>query len=1237
MNHLIFLKNILLLLLALLYCHQSAAQTFVNKDAKGKNDGSSWEDAYTNLHDALVATKNGDQIWVTSGTYLPGKPGDPKTTTFHLTKGLQLYGGFAGTETNLSERTSLNKLTILSGDLSQDDIPDDFETNRSDNVSTIMLVENKTPTRPIIDGFTFTGGHAAENIVDNEQSQGGGLLSYSSAIIRNCIFLQNHAGISGGALYFEDSIVFDKTSTLIIDSCQFQNNNSKYAGGIYGLLYGETSSISIKNSTFQKNYAGRKGGAIQLVAMPKSANNKFVIEHCDFENNYTTKTPEGIEGGGGVYISPEGTSTLTSISHSNFKKNRTAGWGGAMAIKIFPGSLDNRVNIDSCRFETNYADTGGALMYQSIGSNDSIFISHSQFIGNTIEDIYGRFATHGGAVHMNYALEGKKAYSRIENCLFENNTNKEGDGGALSITPDRSGSFSSIYNSVFRGNRASGKGAAFAYAAIDKAYELEGCTFDNNKATKGDDHIYEKPLFDSTLFYIFFHGVLWVQILYSLLLLLISRERTTFYYTLLMIGISLFFLAIIDFKNIPFFNSISTPDRFLFVRLALTFILIGLVKFAQHYLNVNYYYPRFKKLVLYFMIVLLLNDAVSIIKDIFPSWEIYLELGGLKNIIGNLIFLVSLLLPVVWAILVSRKGYQPAKYFLLAMLFTGIALVILIVVNAKFSHFLDAPVIAIQSLILGTIIALGLADGYRVNLLKKDKARAERLAELDVAKTRLYTNITHEFRTPLTVIMGASDLVKGNESEKDLIKRNSKQLLQLINQMLDLSKLEGNALKLQPQQGNIIPFTEYLVESFQSMADSKHVRLTFYRELDELNMDYDAEKMQQIISNLLSNAIKFTGASGKVIVHAKEELFDGKPYLTLAVRDNGTGIPEANIPHIFDRFFQVDDSDVRRSEGSGIGLALVKELVELMNGQIEVTSKVGDGTVFTVRIPISKVAPIQSEDINANELLLPTGSNKSKESALPFQPFADDLPLALIIEDNKDIVSFLRTCLQRKYKIEVAYNGREGIDKALEIIPDIIISDVMMPEADGFTVCKTLKADERTSHVPIILLTAKATQEDKVHGLDMGADAYLSKPFHQEELEVRLQKLIELRQQLQQRYQKNSNSDPTSINTEDTFIQKLRSLIEENMEDETFSIIDLCRSVGLSRMQVHRKLKALTGMPATTFIHTVRLQKAYNLLSDTDLNVSEVAYKVGFSNHSYFSKLFVNQYGKIPSEIGNNK
>lgn len=567
------------------------------------------------------------------------------------------------------------------------------------------------------------------------------------------------------------------------------------------------------------------------------------------------------------------------------------------------------------------------------------------------------------------------------------------------------------------------------------------------------------------------------------------------------------------------------------------------------------------------------------------------------------------------------------------MFFSGLATVTTVFSFMQFSHFLNSPIITIQSLYLLTIITLGLADGYRINLLKKDKARAEQLAELDIAKTRLYNNITHEFRTPLTVIMGTTEMLRGNEPEKKLLQRNSKQLLQLINQMLDLSKLEGGALKLEPLQSDIIPFVEYLVESFQSLAASKHIQLTFYKELDELIMDYDSGKIQAIVTNLISNAIKFTPKSGKVVVHAKTDLVNKIPHLILAVRDSGSGIPEKDIPHIFDRFFQVDASDMRRSEGSGIGLALVKELVQLMKGSIEVTSKVEKGSVFTLQIPITNEAPLQIEGIGKQEVVAALVSPKESTETPPFQPISDELPLALIIEDNRDVVSFLRSCLQKKYKLEVAHNGREGIEKALEIVPDIIISDVMMPEADGYTVCKTLKADERTSHVPIIILTAKATQEDKVHGLDMGADAYLTKPFYREELEIRLKKLIELRQQLQKYYEHALGSPDSNLKVEDPFIEKLRAAIEDRIEDEKFGIAELCQTVNLSRMQVHRKLKALTNMPTTTFINTIRLQRAYRLLQETKLNVSEVAYQVGFSDHAYFTRLFVKKFGKTPSEI----
>ena len=1257
-----------IILLGLISCNFCNAQVFVNKDALGINDGSSWENAYNNLHLALDKVSTGEQVWIASGTYLPGKMGDPKNTTFHLKKGIHLYGGFAGVESKLSERDPFKYPTILSGDLNQDDIIDDLDSNRTDNVWTVMLVENSSDSIPIIDGLTFKSGHSDGNNKLYEESNGGGLFLYGPAFVRNCTFIQNYSSETAGALFLVDSLGIENAG-LKIDSCQFQNNQSTFGGainiklltgkvpsiiiqnssfsknsskekggGLYIVsnidgasvkvdscnfsinsssycggaiscdIYGKDNMVSIQNSTFSENQAQLIAGAINMYGKRGSSNNRFDVNHCDFIKNSTIQNGTGyIEGGGAIYVPMDGERNFINIQNSTFLENHSQGFAGAIGIRTKKLGANLHTLINNCQFDKNTSDNGGGLYYRSKGINDSLFVRQCKFIQNSISELIPNLATRGGAIHIKYSSASEESRTFIEDCTFIYNQSKNGDGGALAISPFGQGCFSSISNSSFTGNKSDGKGGAFFYLGADAGYELKACTFDNNQALDGGSLLYEPQTFGKRQFYIFFHGVLWFQILYSLLLFLISRERTTLYYALMMFGLSLFFVVVFDSINFPFLNEIPGDTRDVLYQVGVFLSVLGLIKFAQQYLNINQLVPVFKKIIFYFLSFFLFFELVFFARQ----FGLLGQIGeGTKFIVGNVLllcFTIGGLTPTAWAIIVLKKGFQPAKYFLLAMLFLGAALTWLVVSFLQ-TGAVGIPIVYIESLLLLSIITLALADGYRVNSLKKEKERAERLSALDIAKTRLYTNITHEFRTPLTVIMGATDLVKGNESEKNLIKRNSKQLLQLINQMLDLSKLEGGALKLESQQGNIIPFIEYLVESFQSTADVKHVRLTFFQDKETLQMDYDAVKMQQIISNLISNAVKFTATSGKVVVHAKEESFKGKPHLSLIVRDNGSGIPIEDLPHVFDRFFQVDASDLRRSEGSGIGLALVKELVELMNGQIEVTSIVDDGTVFTVRIPISKVAPLQDKPINTNDLLLPIDSLIEKEESLPFHTLSNDLPLALIIEDNKDIVSFLRSCLHRKYKIEVAYNGQQGINKALEIIPDIIISDVMMPEADGYSVCKTLKSDERTNHIPIILLTAKATQKDKVLGLDAGADAYLSKPFHQEELEIRLQKLIELRQQLQLRYQDDSINKSSIDNNEDEFIQKLRTIIEEKMEDESFSIVDLCHSIGLSRMQVHRKLKALTGMAATAFINSVRLQKAFDLLSDTDLNVSEVAY-----------------------------
>ena len=535
-------------------------------------------------------------------------------------------------------------------------------------------------------------------------------------------------------------------------------------------------------------------------------------------------------------------------------------------------------------------------------------------------------------------------------------------------------------------------------------------------------------------------------------------------------------------------------------------------------------------------------------------------------------------------------------------------------------------------------------------LQKQEQEEAQRLKEVDQLKSRFYTNITHEFRTPLTVIMGMTENIEGHSNERNLIKRNSNNLLRLINQLLDLSKAEAGNLKLNNTQGDIISYLRYLTESFYSMATDKGIRLTFYSEVDKMVMDYDELKIQQIIYNLLSNAIKFTKEDGKIVLHTNQIDKDGMPFLKIKVQDTGIGIPQEVIPHLFDRFYQADNSSTRKGEGTGIGLTLTHELIHLMNGTIEVNSKVhnpqkpldGGGTEFIVWLPITKHLQIKSKTQNE----IDSFSKKENLSVAPVitpngsvhQQIDSDAPILLIVEDNPDVVFYIRSLLEKDYQIQTAKNGALGIEKAIEIIPDIIISDVMMPVKDGYEVCEALKQDERTSHIPIVLLTAKATHDDKIEGLKYGADAYLTKPFRKDELMIRLEKLVAMRQQLQLRYSPITTTTVPTLPTEglpleDSFLEKLKTIVEQNLDNNQFGVPELGDAISMSKMQVYRKLKALTNQTPSVFIRTIRLQKGKELLETSEMTISEIAYDVGFSDPNYFSKTFQKEFGKSPRDF----
>lgn len=527
---------------------------------------------------------------------------------------------------------------------------------------------------------------------------------------------------------------------------------------------------------------------------------------------------------------------------------------------------------------------------------------------------------------------------------------------------------------------------------------------------------------------------------------------------------------------------------------------------------------------------------------------------------------------------------------------------------------------------------------YRYLLTRKINQQENlRLKDLDDVKTKLYTNITHEFRTPLTVIIGMAEQIQGNEEEKKLILRNSQSLLRLINQMLDLSKIDSGHMRINWVRGNVINFLKYIVESFNSLAASKNIQLLFYKEVDEFEMDYDEEKMQHIVSNLISNGLKFTPENGQLILHVNAVKEGDQEQLIIKVKDSGIGIRPQVIPHIFDRFFQVDDLSTYRSRGTGIGLALTKELVNLLGGKISVSSVVGEGSTFEIVLPVYRKAEHKVVPTALPQELAPLEKVYTASSKEERADGDNNKPLLLIVEDNADVIAYIRSMLKDLYAIEVAENGQIGIDKALEIVPDIIISDVMMPLKDGYEVCHTLKNDQRTSHIPIILLTAKATQDDRVAGLKKGADAYLTKPFHKEELLVRLEKLIELRKELQKglggkepAYLTKQKSKQT---IEDIFLKKLHKAVEKNMDNTDLEILHLCRAVHLSHTQVYRKLKALTGKTPSQFIRSIRLNKALELLKDNTFSVSEVAYETGFKDPAYFSRVFLQEFGSAPSAM----
>jgi signal transduction histidine kinase/ligand-binding sensor domain-containing protein/DNA-binding response OmpR family regulator len=531
------------------------------------------------------------------------------------------------------------------------------------------------------------------------------------------------------------------------------------------------------------------------------------------------------------------------------------------------------------------------------------------------------------------------------------------------------------------------------------------------------------------------------------------------------------------------------------------------------------------------------------------------------------------------------------------------------------------------------------------NQLKLEKVETDTLRKLDHLKSQFFANISHEFRTPLTLILGqVESVISSNVATKEkgklqVANRNARRLLTLINQLLDLSKLEAGSMELKAEQHNIVIFLKSLFYSFESLAETQKITLKFDSEMENIPVVFDPDKMEKVFYNLVSNALKFTSVRGEIKISLKTF----SSIVEIKIKDNGIGIPADLLPHIFDRFYQVDSSITREHEGTGIGLALAKELVELHKGKISVYSTEKEGTEFIIQLPLGdfKIEKEQLVEIRTDEFSFNNFDDETKAMETSQRPDFPDAEsgavreIILIVEDNFDVRAYIKEQLESDYKIIEAENGETGLVKAQENIPDLIITDVMMPKIDGYQFSKMIRSDEKTSHIPIIMLTAKAGLDDKIEGLETGIDDYITKPFSAKELRVRVKNLIYQREQLRKRFSTSTvikPSEVTAVSVDKVFLEKTISQIEKHFEDDKFNVEDLADGMNMSVSQLNRKLNALVGQPPGKLIQSLRLQRAADLLKQNAGNVAEICYMVGFNDQAYFSRAFKKQFGYSPSE-----
>lgn len=522
---------------------------------------------------------------------------------------------------------------------------------------------------------------------------------------------------------------------------------------------------------------------------------------------------------------------------------------------------------------------------------------------------------------------------------------------------------------------------------------------------------------------------------------------------------------------------------------------------------------------------------------------------------------------------------------------------------------------------------------YRTILMKR---RIEE--EANKAKLQFFTNISHELRTPLTLIADPvnyiihdDNLNSQQRSMLQIVQRNVLVLTQLVSEILDFRKVQNGKMELRLSDFNLAESMKQWIKLFSVSAQKKHIAISMDAP-DTIMLRADQDKIERVCYNLLSNALKYTSEGGEITLTAKEE--NGR--VMISVADNGCGISSDELPYIFDRFYQAKNA----GRGTGIGLAIVKAFTELHHGEVSATSIEGKGSTFTIHIPVRQKGEVTNQPTEKIEQLVEPSSaeevpNQARHIDELIQPYQTDKPEVLIIDDNVDIRTYLRSVLSEKYNVSEAADGKVGLELARKIVPDIVLSDIMMPVMDGLAFCQQLKTDKAISHIPVILLTARSLDEQRAEGYEHGADAYLSKPFSLRLLLSRIDNLIESRKKLNQTWSKGVEDDEIgniSNEIDKSFLKQLRKIIQENLANSDLSVEQIGDEIGLSRVQLYRKVKALTGYSPVEIVRKARLTRARHLLQTTERTVSEVAYAVGFSTPSYFSKCYKDEFGENPKK-----